>query len=198
MIPMTEAQRLTLKAFIAGDSTLNGHFTAGRYDELATALNADAAGPFVVWRSTVSTDLVAGIADMSLYTPADNPPAPPSTDLTYSNRCFQCQLKQANIIAVAFTRVGTLVTAKSNVRKTLNDSLTNIPSGAGGALQDAGWLGAGKVRLSIQRNASVAEKVFATGTGTQGSPGDLGVYDATGNVYNEGTISPTDIGGIMA
>jgi hypothetical protein len=52
-------------------------------------------------------------------------------------------------------------------------SLLNVPSGVGGATQDAGWLGAGRVKATITRFATAAEKVFATGTGTTGTPGVL-------------------------
>lgn len=201
---MTEAQRLTLKSFVQNDVTLNGHFAAGRYDELATALNAAAAGPWVVWQSNVSTDLVAGIVSLSVYTPADPVPANGTTttvtnnQLFYQNNAFACQLKQANILTLAFGAARTLVTAKTNVRQALNDALTNVPSGASAALQDAGWLGAGKVRLSIQRNASVAEKTLSSGTGTQATPADLGVVDAINNIYAEGTIVAGDIGRLMS
>lgn len=54
-----------------------------------------------------------------------------------------------------------------------SDALVNVPSGASGALVDAGWLGAGKVKAAISRPASRLEQVFATGTGTSASPGSL-------------------------
>ena len=51
------------------------------------------------------------------------------------------------------------------------DALTNIPAGASGALVSAGWT---TVRDTFKRLATRGEKVFATGTGTQATPGVLG------------------------
>ena len=50
-----------------------------------------------------------------------------------------------------------------------------MPSGAGGALLDAGWIGAGKVKASITRPATVLEKLFATGAGTAANPSTMAV-----------------------
>lgn len=193
-----ESQRLALKTYIQNDVTLNQMATTGDYDGVTKGLNALAAGPFIVWQSRVSTDLVWGLVTLKNYTPADEPPSSPSTDLTYSNRAFQCQLKQVNLQLILETRSGILITAKSNVRQALNDCLTSLPSGTNGTLLDAGWSGGNGVRQGIQRSATVAEKVLASGTGTQGSPADLGVFDATNNVYCEGQISVFDIGRIIA
>ena len=60
---------------------------------------------------------------------------------------------------------------------------------AGGSAIDAGWLGAGKVKATISRIATVAELAFATGTGTVAQPGDLGWEGAVniqdiGNMWN--------------
>ena len=76
-------------------------------------------------------------------------------------------------------------TSTSNAQKTLSDALQNVPGGAAGALLDAGWLGAGKVKAAISRLATVAETAFTTGTGTAGQPGLLGW---------EGSVNINDIG----
>ena len=56
------------------------------------------------------------------------------------------------------------------IRNGLQDALTAIPSGVSGASQGAGWL---NVKTVMQRFATVAEALYATGTGTALTPGSL-------------------------
>ena len=78
-----------------------------------------------------------------------------------------------------------ITTQKLSTRHDLTDALTLVPAGAGGAAIDAGWLGAGKVKETISRFATVAENAFTSGTGTVGQPGNLGW---------QGSVSINDIG----
>jgi hypothetical protein len=72
-----------------------------------------------------------------------------------------------------------------NWRNAFQDALTALPSKADGTNQAAGWAA---VQTAMQRNATVAEKVLATGTGTAASPADIGW---------EGAVSVFDIGPIL-
>lgn len=157
---------------------------ANRNDtELALLLNLPST--FSVWRWDVPTSELVGAVVLANFTPLD---APDDT-LLYANRCHVCELKQNNI-RMLLSR--DLITAqKASTRKDLADALTNVPAGVGGAAIDAGWLGNGKVKATITRFATVAEKVFATGTGSVGVPGDLGVQDGAAI---QGDVTIDDIG----
>lgn len=158
-------------AFVANRQAGNTGLMAEFYNTAST---------FIVWRSMTPRNEVAAAISYANYTPADTPDG---TQL-WLNRNAQCQAK---ILALQTMLLGgdVLLTGKPNIRQGLQDVLQNVPAGASGALIDAGWLGVGKVRLTIQRAALNGEKIFATGTGTQGAPGDLGAF--------EGQISNDDI-----
>lgn len=172
---MTPAQLQTLKAAVLADPAL---VAIGRNDtEMARVLNLPST--FAVWRIDVPTSELVGAIKLANFTPLD---APDDTML-YNNRCAICELKQNNIRLLL--QRDFITAQKLSTRQDLTDALTNVPAGAGGVAVDAGWLGAGKVKATITRFATVAEKVFATGTGTGPSPGDLGW---------EGQVSINDIG----
>ncbi len=179
---MTPAQLTALKAFILADQTLAA---LGRNDtEVARLLNLPST--FYVWRSTTPADAVADAILWDRLTPVDTPDG----SAVQTNRLLLCQAKQMNLQVLLQGREN-VGTGRSNLRAGLSDALLNVPSGAGGATQDAGWLGAGRVKATITRLASVVEKVFATGTGTTGAPGVLvfegsvGIADI-GEMWNQG------------
>lgn len=182
---MTPAQLTTLKAGVLAsqDAAVQSAATNRNDTELARLLNLPSA--FAVWRIDVPTSELVGAIKLSSFTPID---APDDTML-YNNRCALCELKQNNI-RLLFARE--FITAqKLGTRQDLTDALTNVPAGAGGSAIDAGWLGAGKVKATITRFATVAERAFATGTGTTGQPGDLGwegvvTIDDIGAMWNQG------------
>lgn len=162
---MTPQQLTTLKTAVLADPAL---VAVGRNDtELARLLNLPSA--FMVWRSTTSGDAVLDAILWERFTPADTPDG----SIIQTNRLLLCQAKQINLQILLQGRER-IATGLVNTRKTLTDALQNVPSGVLGANQDAGWLGTGRVKATINRPATVAEQVFATGTGTAGSPGDLG------------------------
>lgn len=172
---LTTAQQQALKADIAADVTLNA-LPNNSDSSFAIAAAYNTVGTFVVWKSSTSA---ADIFDQIVWanmTPADTP----DTTQIWLNRNMQCQSKQLNLQTMLVGR-DQVNSGKANVRTGLQDALTNVPSGAAGALQSAGWT---NVRLTMQRNATRAEKLFATGTGTQGSPAVL--------VF-EGSLSYQDI-----
>lgn len=142
---------------------------------LADWLNADST--FVVWRSLTPTNELANAINWSAFTPAD---AADGTQL-WLNRAMACQGKQFNIQNLLLAAQGQLASGLPNIRQALNDALTNIPAGAGGAMLSAAWAA---VRTLMQRPARRVERIFATGAGTSATPGVLVV---------EGAASITDV-----
>lgn len=173
---MTPEQLTALKAYVLATPAL---VALGRNDtELKNELNAPSA--FQVWRSVTPADEVFDAILWERLTPAD---AVDGTQ-TSANRELRCQTKQLNLQIVLQGRES-IATGRTNVRKALSDALQSVPSGVNGGAQDAGWLGAGRVKAVITRATTVAEALFATGTGTAGVPGDL--------VF-EGELTVADIG----
>lgn len=169
------AQQTTLRSYVLSTPALSA---VGRNDtELARLLNLPST--FSVWRIDVPSTELTGSIKLSSFTPVDTP----DNTLLYSNRCALCELKQNNIRLLLSRDF--ITSQKLTTRQDLTDALTNVPAGVGGSLLDAGWLGAGKVKATITRLATVAESVFATGTGTANQPGELGF---------EGVLSVDDIG----
>lgn len=166
---LTTQQQATLKAFVLADPVLNLQPpTSDGAFAIAAALNLPDPGGYLVWRSSTDADAILDAITWANLTPAD---APDGTT-AFTNRALACQAKQLNIQIMLQGR-GSLGTGKQTIRAGLSDALTNVPAGAGGALLDAGWLGAGKVKAAITRTATVLEKLFATGAGTAGTPGVL-------------------------
>ena len=160
----------------------NQHVRPSRNDtELARLLNL--ASTFVVWRSTTPADDVADAILWDRLTPVDTPDG----SALQTNRLLLCQAKQMNLQVLLQGR-SIIGTGRANLRNGLSDALLNVPSGVNGATQDAGWIGANRVKAVISRFATVAERVFATGTGTAGTPGVL--------VW-EGDLTVSDIGEVM-
>lgn len=177
---MTPSQLATLKAAILADPVLAAKpMTSGGALEIAGILNAAASPAYYVWRSsTPAPDILDAIIWASL-TLAD---APDGTT-AYTNRVLACQAKQMNVQILLQGR-DSLATGRNSVRGGLSDALQNVPAGTGGAFLDAGWAGANKVKAAITRQASVVEKLFATGNGTTATPSNLGY---------EGPVSSDDI-----
>ena len=177
---MTPQQLATLKATINANPTWAAlPLTGAASLVIRDGLNADFSPQFFVWRSSVPTEEIFNAITWASLTPADTPDA----TVTYTNRALACQAKQINLQIMLQGRA-TLDTGKSATRQGRTDALQNVPAGAGGALLDAGWLGAGKVKATITRTCSVFEKAFATGTGTAGTPGVLVL---------EGPVSADDV-----
>lgn len=179
---MTPAQLSTLKTYILADQTM---VAVGRNDtEMARLLNLPST--FYVWRSTTPADEVTDAILLDRMTPVDTPDG----TAIQTNRLLLCQAKQINL-QIVLQGKETIATGRANIRAALSDALLNVPSGPGGVTQDAGWLGAGRVKATITRLASVAERVFATGSGTTGTPGALvwegviGINDI-GEMWNQG------------
>jgi hypothetical protein len=173
---MTPAQLTTFKAAILAeaDPTLVAARQAG--DEQAMATWYNGATSSIVWRSSTSADDLLNAIAWANLTPADTADG----TATYTNRALACQAKQLNLQVLLQGR-SSLATGKLNLRQGLSDALQNVPAGTGGTLLDAGWAGAGKVKATISRACTRAEKVFTTGTGTAAVPIDLGSFEGTVN-----------------
>ena len=163
---MTPAQHATLKAYILADANFNmqPHNSDTAY-AIAAAYNQEYAPAFVVWASTVPASTVFDNIAWASFTPAD---VPDGTTL-YTNRALLCQGKQFNLQTMLVGR-DQIATGKTSLRNGLKDALQGVPAGTGGANLDAGWA---TVKAAIVRNVTILEKIFATGTGTAATPGDL-------------------------
>ena len=165
-MPLTTAQIAILKAAITAeiDPTFVALRQAGATGAMTEWYNAPST--YVVWRSTTpAADIFDAIVWANL-TPADTPDG----TAQWQNRSLACQGKQFNIQTLLAGRE-TIGSGKPNVRSGLQDALTNVPAGAAGANIAAGWAA---VRVAMQRAATRAEKLYATGLGTAATPGVLG------------------------
>lgn len=157
------------------DSTFVALRNANETGQMAAWYNG--ATTFVVWRSQSPTaDLFNAITWANL-TPTD---APDGT-ATYTNRALHAQAKQINLQTILQGQ-DYIATGRANVRAGLQDALTNLYTGTGGVVVGGNWAG---VKTAIQRACNRAERVWATGTGTAATPGDLGAF--------EGSVSNDDI-----
>lgn len=142
---LTPSQKTALKAYIEADATLNALPRNGDgYYEMARLLNLEVTPAFTVWKTSV-----------------------PVEDIMRNG--------------MDWTRVDNLTVGKSRIWDwmtklgTINASKTNIRAGI-----DAAWVGTAAdlaVRATVythcKRNATVFEKLFATGTGTVESPATM-------------------------
>lgn len=162
---MTPAQLTTFKAAILADPNLTNLVATGQTGAIASYYQADST--FWVWRSSTPTGEIVDAVTWANYTPAD---AADATTL-FLNRSQICMLKRDNMRAML--SADRLLTGKTATRSNLQDALQNVPAGAVGALLDAGWIGAGKVKSTISRLANKLEAIFSTGAGTSSNPGNL-------------------------
>lgn len=161
MLP--QSQLTALKAVAAADP-VGATYLDGLHDvELANWFNQPTE--FIVWKSAVPASEVFDAITWASMTPAD---APDGT-AAYTNRALACQGKQFNIQLLTMGREAVSM-GKANVRNGIKDALQNVPAGAAGALLDAGWA---SVKTASIRAATIAERTFATGTGTSAAPGVL-------------------------
>lgn len=169
---LTPAQCTTLKALAMADQTAAALIAAGNDIALADWFNTPTAN--YIWRSSVPVDEVFDAITWANLTPVDAPDG----SAVYTNRALLCQSKQISLqILLKGERVAA---AKAAVRGGLSDALLNVPSGAAGAAQSAGWAA---VKGVISRFGTRAEMALATGAGTQAAPstpafdGRLGYMD---------------------
>lgn len=152
---LTSAQLLTLKTDILADSNFNSqpHNSDGG-NVIAAAYNLDAAPAYVIWRSSVSRNELQQL-DTFDWTQVDN--------LTVGKfRIWDTMFMRGENNVMAFDP------SKANVRAGIS----------------ACWIGnaalvavATAVLTACKRNATRAEKLFATGSGTTLSPSVTAITD---------------------
>lgn len=158
---LTTAQKATLKADILADQVANAFYAIGDLSGLAAYYNALASPTFYGYRTAIPANEVFDGVLWANFTPSDTVP----TDTALNNAIFQsrqlaCQTKQMNLQTMLTGR-DTIDGSKANIRAGLQDALTNIPSGASGAVRAAGWT---TVRDGVlARVVTRLEKLFATG-----------------------------------
>jgi len=171
---MTPEQYTTLKSLADADQTASALIAQGNDIGLADWMNAPTSQ--YIWRQYTPADDVFDAIVWANLTPID---APDGTAL-WTNRALLCQAKQINL-QIMLQGKERIATAKATTRAGLSDALLNVPSGASGATQSAGWA---TVKSVISRIGTRAEMALATGAGTQGSPsvpsfdGTISAYDA--------------------
>jgi len=179
---MTPAQKLVLSSAIAAEPTLADALMYGRDAEIAAWLNADRVSPstFYVYRTAVPVQDIFDAITWANFTPQDVP----DSSVIYGNRVGICRCKQENLQTMLLGAQGFLNPSKPNIRAGLQDALTALPSGAGGANKNAGSVA---VAATLYRPATRAEALLATGTGTTASPGTMTFF---------GPVMLDEIGGL--
>lgn len=160
---MTPAQLATLKDWVINDTTANAFRNAGDAVGLKLYLNENSTK--VVWRSQTSTDVIRDAILWANMTPA----AAPDSSALWTNRALYAQSKQIALQTIIQGR-DYISSNDEGTRAGLQDCLTSLPTKNDGTNQNAGWTA---TQATMQRFATRAEAVFATGTGTSGSPADL-------------------------
>lgn len=138
---------------------------------------------FYVWRD-VSVETILSQISFANMTPADAVPTDTALNVAiWQARSLACQGKQFNLQNMIVGRTVAPM-KRSTFRSAMQDALTNLPAGAGGALLGANWTG---VRAAAIQLATNAERLFAStasGNGAQATPADVVV---------EGAISFSDV-----
>lgn len=153
---MTPTQLTTLKNAILSEPELSEYVSGGNDTAIANWLNSEASPAFMIWRSNTPTSEIIDAITWSALTPDSNPDGTAG----WGNRSAACRGRQLNLSILLNQEM--LDATKANIRLGLQDALTNVPSGAGGALKNAG---SSSVINVMQRNATRFEKIFSTPSG---------------------------------
>lgn len=187
---LTTQQKATLKAFIEANPAWAALTPGGDSAfAIAAGLNALASPNFFVWRTAVPSDDIFNAVVWANFTPGTGSGAGAMGNADYTKWCLACQGKQISAQIILQGRTTPLNAANINVRGGLQDALQNVPSGASGALQDAGWAA---VRNVMARPATVVEKQFADTTAADGSTRAL-----SATMVVEGSISFGEVQDVM-
>lgn len=169
---LTNAQLITLRNYIAADPILSqfDHNSDGAA-AIADLLNVGVSEEYYVWRDITQPNEIIDTIMWSEFTQTDAIPAVADDVRIHIARSLVCQGKQLSLQTLLVRRDG-INTGLPNIRFSIEDALTNIPSGASGALVDAGW---GFVKAVISRKPTVFEKIYSTGIGSSAAPADMPV-----------------------
>jgi len=150
---LTTEQKATLKTFIQGVPELNTLYVDGNLDGLAAGLNATASPVFTVWRSSVEKkDVVQGVSREG------------TSFIWAGNGFISRSAGEIECWNQLFNSTLTMNPSLPNVRQAFLD----VFSGTGNAALNRTHLAA-----VAKRNASVIEKLFATGTGSLAAPATM-------------------------
>lgn len=163
---LSPSQLLTLKANInANSATLSQAIAQRDGPTIAAFYNALAAGPFIVWKSLVSLPLVGMAFDFNAVSGLT------TADSTRLQLMFQVSPQGINPYL-----------------QDRRDAFNSIFSAVSGATTRAALL------VLWKRSATVGEKLFATGTGSDAAPATLGITTGTtGTTFAEGLISDQNV-----
>ena len=157
---MTPEQTMALKNNIIAKSAagqpLEALVAGGDWQNVAAYYNADSATK--LWRPDAPRAKVFGAIIWKNLTQAD---APDGTAL-FTNRALACQSLQINLQIMLPPTSDTLPGDEIGFRQGLQDALSAVPAGVGGAVLDAGWV---PVRNALQRLGTRFEALFATPEG---------------------------------
>lgn len=165
--------------------TLAQWYSAGADAACAAAMNVLTAA-FSVYRTSIPVSEVFDAIVWANFTPSDAVPVDTSLNNDiYQSRQIACQTKQMNLQTMIVGQAS-INGAKGNIRAGLQDALTNIPSGAGGAARSAGWV---TVRDTVlARLATRAEKLYANVANGNG-----GTAATAATLTFEGNLTAADI-----
>lgn len=178
---MTPAQLQTLRTAIDADPTLAAQpRTEDGAFAIASAFNANASPAFFVWATAVGVEDIFDKIIWANLTPSGTP----GTDAAWSNRALACQGRQLNLQTLL---VGQSVIdgSRASIRNGLQDALTDIPSGANGALRQGGW---SNVQIALTRRATRGEQLFANVTNGNGA-----ANTTPATLTFEGQVSTQDV-----
>lgn len=157
-------QGAILKADMLGPSNaaLQTWIVGNDWHSIAAWYNASANTTYV-WMPDAPRAGVYGAINWKNMTVSETPPsgATSVTDGTLDNykaRCLQCQGFQISLQTMLAPGLTTLPGDQANFRQGLQDALTNVPSGTGGATQNAGW---SAVQNALKRYGSRLEVLFS-------------------------------------
>lgn len=169
MSQFNTTQKAALKSAILADAAGVAAIASGDNVNIMNWFNGPST--FIVNKNTTEISSILDNITWANFTPA-NPAAGAGQD--FANWAIQCALKRDNVWAILNSSQGTISSNKANIRAGLQDALTGIPSGVAGATRAGGWPA---VQAIMQRPATMAEKVFATGTGTSGNNAGTLIFD---------------------
>lgn len=155
---MTPAQQATLKADIIAKSQsgqpLEAMVAINDWQNVAAYYNTENS-PTNVWRPDAPKSKVFGAIVWKNLTQADEPDA----TAIYTNRVLASQSRQMNLDILLPPTADTLPGDQAGYRQGLQDALTNIPAGVGGALLGGGWAA---VQNVLRRPGTPFEVMFST------------------------------------
>jgi hypothetical protein len=148
---LTTAQKATLKTNVQGNGDTNALFVSGDLQGLAALYNADASPDFWVWRTSVSK------AELTNETSVDG------TTFNWSGTGFITRTQgERDAWRELFDQNGTVNASLPQVRQAFLDIFSGPTAPAPANRTHLATIG--------RRKATRLEKLFATGTGSTGSP----------------------------